>query len=393
MPRAKTTPAHGGRAHAWASPSSLARLMHCPAAPSLLAMLPPEKRDPTSAAGIGEAIHERAETHLRKWTTPAHDDADADVLIPYLDAIRDAAGGRSGVADLGNVILVEEKVDVYPPDCYGTFDAAVVCAFDRTLYVFDLKTGCNFVPAKENVQLGAYAIGLLRRFAGKRRADWDGWRVCLCIVGGRFGLDDPVLRWWTTPEWLWSLQGSIRDAVKVSRQNPPPPPQTGPGCEWCRVVQCPARLKETASVFPVVEPDDAAPAPAEPPSPELLPAETLSHVLAVAGRVRQWLKKVEEYCLENPPPGWTTAPGRAGNRRWIDDKVAASALNAAGIPPFDAVLKSPTAVERETGKAPFAELLGALVERPPGKPRLVPDPAGPTIDPGLPLDGSFPIIT
>ena len=51
----------------------------------------------------------------------------------------------------------------------------------------------------------------------------------------------------------------------------------------------------------------------------------------------------------------------------------AEAVLAAGYDPYEQSLLSVTALEKRLGKKTFTDLVGALIEKPPGKPALVPD--------------------
>ena len=46
---------------------------------------------------------------------------------------------------------------------------------------------------------------------------------------------------------------------------------------------------------------------------------------------------------------------------------------AAGYDPYESTLRGITAMEKALGKSKFSELLGSLVEKPQGKPTLVPE--------------------
>lgn len=356
-------PAHEDRAHAWASPSKLDRVLACPACAPWEASLPPEVRDPKSAAGKGEAIHEKAEAHLRSWTDPTADDPDAIHLVPYLAAVRAAAKG-------GALLLVEERVDIAAPDCFGTFDAAVVDEFDKRLTALDLKTGGQPVDPVENIQLGAYAAGLLAKYAGKPAA-WGEWTVTLVICQAA-GLDggEAVRGWETTGAWCAALLKRIKAALRAARK-PAPVPVAGGHCQWCKAAAvCPARLAQAAQVFPmdagaqVITPGPVAPA--------LLAPEVLSRVLGLADDIEAWLKACREHARAYGCPGWKLVEGRRGARRWIDEEVAQEMIARAGrIPYGPPPLKSPTEIEKEVGKSTFAESFASIVEQADGKPSLV----------------------
>lgn len=63
--------------------------------------------------------------------------------------------------------------------------------------------------------------------------------------------------------------------------------------------------------------------------------------------------------------------GRA-NRRYTDEAAVAQAVISSGRDPYERRLLGVTAMEKLLGKKQFATLLADLVERPQGKPTLVP---------------------
>ena len=69
--------------------------------------------------------------------------------------------------------------------------------------------------------------------------------------------------------------------------------------------------------------------------------------------------------------GWKLVEGRA-NRRYTDEAAVAQAVISSGHDPYERKLFGITAMERMLGKKQFSTLLDNLVERPQGKPTLVP---------------------
>ena len=72
-------------------------------------------------------------------------------------------------------------------------------------------------------------------------------------------------------------------------------------------------------------------------------------------------------------PGFKLVEGRS-NRKYVDEKAIAETAKAAGYRDiYSQSLISITEMERLMGKAKFNEILGNLVEKPQGKPVLVPE--------------------
>ncbi|MDR6938676.1 hypothetical protein J2S36_000219 [Arcanobacterium hippocoleae] len=71
--------------------------------------------------------------------------------------------------------------------------------------------------------------------------------------------------------------------------------------------------------------------------------------------------------------GFKLVEGRS-IRRYTNETQAAETLVKAGVVDvFEQKLKTITALEKQLGKARFAEILGSLVTKPAGKPCLVPE--------------------
>ena len=71
------------------------------------------------------------------------------------------------------------------------------------------------------------------------------------------------------------------------------------------------------------------------------------------------------------PHGWKLVEGRS-NRRYTDETAVAQIVSGTGHDPYEHKLLGITAMEKLLGKKQFATLLSDLVERPQGKPVLVP---------------------
>ena len=91
-----------------------------------------------------------------------------------------------------------------------------------------------------------------------------------------------------------------------------------------------------------------------------------------------WANDVKHYALSaaiNQGKRWhgfKLVEGRS-NRRYVDEEAVAKAAKDAGYHDIYRQSLIPlTEMERLLGKKRFQEILGALVEKPPGKPTLVP---------------------
>ena len=71
--------------------------------------------------------------------------------------------------------------------------------------------------------------------------------------------------------------------------------------------------------------------------------------------------------------GWKVVEGRS-NRRYTDESAVAETVTAQGLDPYEHKILGITGMTSLLGKKLFEELLGGLVEKPQGKPALVPEP-------------------
>lgn len=96
--------------------------------------------------------------------------------------------------------------------------------------------------------------------------------------------------------------------------------------------------------------------------------------------VQNWLKDVESYAINGilegtlDVPGYKVVEGRS-NRTYKDQDKVAVVLTANGYPEsvlFEKKLLTITAMEKAVGKKNFNTLLADLIEKPKGKPTIVP---------------------
>ena len=68
---------------------------------------------------------------------------------------------------------------------------------------------------------------------------------------------------------------------------------------------------------------------------------------------------------------WKVVEGRS-NRKYTDETLVADTVKNAGFDPFEHKVLGITAMSKLLGKTKFEKLLGELIEKPKGKPTLVP---------------------
>ena len=90
-----------------------------------------------------------------------------------------------------------------------------------------------------------------------------------------------------------------------------------------------------------------------------------------------WASDIKEYALQQALSGkewrgWKLVEGRS-NRKYSNEVAVIQTVEEAGFDPYEKKLLGVTAMQKLLGKSRFDELLTAYIEKPQGKPTLVPD--------------------
>lgn len=110
--------------------------------------------------------------------------------------------------------------------------------------------------------------------------------------------------------------------------------------------------------------------------PNTLADDEISLILDRADTFIGWINDIKNYALEQAIggrafSGFKVVEGRS-NRRYTDTDAVAAAVTEAGYGPYEKKLMGVTAMTKLLGKKKFDTLLGALIEKPQGKPTMVP---------------------
>ena len=111
--------------------------------------------------------------------------------------------------------------------------------------------------------------------------------------------------------------------------------------------------------------------------PATLEDAEIAAILPKVDDLVNWVNDIKEYALEQALSGthyggYKVVEGKS-NRRYVDADAVASAVVNAGYDPYEKKLLGITAMTSLLGKTKFNELLGGLIEKPQGKPTLVPE--------------------
>ena len=259
------------------------------------------------------------------------------------------------------VVMIEQRVDFsrWVQDGFGTADCILIA--DGVLNIVDYKHGKGVeVSAEGNTQLSLYSLGALEIFDGIYDID----RVCVHIFQPRKSnvvssmMDKSDLYEWADTELTQKAQLAYEGQGDFS-------------CgEWCRFCKAKAECRERAEA-------NLALARYEFQSPALLDDEEIANILGKVDALTAWASDVKEYALQQAVSGkewtgWKLVEGRS-NRKYTSEAAVAATVEGAGFDPYERKVLGVTAMQKLLGKTRFEELLAPYIEKPQGKPTLVPE--------------------
>lgn len=259
------------------------------------------------------------------------------------------------------VVLIEQRVDFsrWVPEGFGTADCIVIA--DGVMNVVDYKHGKGVeISAAENPQMMLYALGALEIFDGIYDID----EIYMTIYQPRkSNISVSVIEKDELLEWA---QNGLIYRAKLAFE--------GKGdyhCgEWCRFCKAKAECRERAAVnleLARYEFQELA----------LLNDDEIAEILGRIDELTAWASDIKEYALKQAIngkewTGWKLVEGRS-NRKYVNDNAVAKIVEDAGFDPYEHKVLGITAMQKMLGKAKFNELLGDFIEKPQGKPTLVPE--------------------
>ena len=352
--------------HAVLSASSSHRWMNC--TPS--ARLEREFADrETEAAAEGTAAHALCEHKLRRAlkmrSRKPVSKYDCDEMDGYTDGyvefvLEQLAQAKLECAD--PLVLIEQRLDFscWVPEGFGTGDCLIVA--DKLLHIIDFKYGQGvLVEAEENPQMMLYALGALRLFDSL----YDITEVSMSIYQPR---RENVSTWTISVDELnaWAentLKPKAELAHKGEGEYLP-----GSWCQFCKAaVKCRARAEEKLQLARF----EFAP-------PPLLSDEEIEDILAKLDDLTKWASEIQAYAQDaavNHGKVWQgfKLVATRTNRRYTDEGAVIQAAKDAGYTDiFRKSLIPITEMEKLMSKKEFNRILGSLVEKPQGRPTLVP---------------------
>lgn len=375
--------------HAYLSASSAERWINCPGSARLAALFPESHSD---AADEGTLAHQMAQ-HMIQHAADGMEDGRFEklraedqkavdqfykehkempgsaetmerILEPYVDYVC-AEYERMKKEDEAAVISTEQRVDFseYVHGGFGTSDVVIIGAGKIT--VIDLKYGKGvLVRAPGNPQIRLYAIGALDLFDGI----YDFEHVKTVIYQPR--LDNVTDEEMTVKELRDWAENTVKPkAVEAAGDHGAICP--GP---WCDDHFCPAAARCKKRAEWILKMGQFVK------DPDLLTDDEMGEVLARLPALQAFARKATNYAIDaittgHPIKGYKVIEGTSRRRYSDEDKVAAAAI-AAGYDEamlYSRKLIGITEMTSLMGKKNFNQILGGLIVKPQGAPKLAPE--------------------
>lgn len=358
--------------HAFLSASASHRWLACPPSAKLCAEVPDEE---SPYARQGTDAHELCQYLVEKEL--GRDVTNPTQNLEFYDAeMQESAEGycsfvmeqiaKSKEHCPDPLVCVEQKLDYskWVQDGFGTGDCVIVA--DDTLHIIDMKYGVGVLVSASgedgtgNSQLKCYALGALDTFGDL----YDIRRIKLSIYQPRrentdtFEMSVEELLKWADEELSPRAKLAYEGNGEFS---------AGEHCRFCRIK---ATCRKRAAYSLELAKYEFAEAPS-------LTSEEIAAILPQIDTLVSWADDIKAYALERALsgtsyPGFKLVEGRSV-RKYTDEAAVIDVVAAEGFDPFEKKLLGITAMQKLLGKTKFDELLSGLIEKPKGKPTLVPE--------------------
>ena len=362
--------------HAMLSASGAYRWMSCTPSARLESVLPEPRRKAGSFDHSlnGTTAHKMAEAKLKRHygfitavdynseinevkETPFYDEEFEKYVDDYVLYVRSQIGGNDDP-------YFEQRVDFseWVPEGFGTADVVIIS--DTKIRVIDLKFGVGIkVDAEDNPQLRLYALGAWSKYHEDHPNLTD---VEYTISQPRLGHISTETM--TVEELIDWAEATVKPKAKKAwaGQGDFLP---GNHCGFCRAkFQCRARSDFANDAIV----DDFK-------APALLSDEELLKAFKRSTLIKNWISDVENHLLAQakdgkPPAGYTL--GCTSTKRKISDTERAKLLLIKQGYQEDEIIEKPelktvAQLEKIAGKEKLAGVLGDLIFKPEGEPKLV----------------------
>lgn len=259
--------------------------------------------------------------------------------------------------------LFEQRLDFsdYVPEGFGTGDVVIIA--DDLVQVIDLKYGKGVgVSAIGNPQLRLYGLGAWLEHSML----YDIRRIRMTIIQPR--LENVSTEELSIKELLDWAETEVKPRARLAMDG------EGDFCvgDHCRFCKAFATCRAQMNYQMELAKYDFADA-------ELLEDTEIGDVLSRVDALVKWAEAVKDYAFDQALnhgvhfDGWKLVEGRS-NRKYTDETQVAEKLTQAGYTEIykPQELQGITALEKIVGRKKFVEILDGLIEKPEGKPVLVP---------------------
>lgn len=246
------------------------------------------------------------------------------------------------------------------PQSFGTADAIIIA--DGTMEVIDFKYGKGVeVSAIRNPQMMIYALGAIAEFED----EYNITNVRCTIVQPRIGnLSEFEIKAEELLDWANVFLKPQAELAWEGKGEQMP----GEYCRFCKVrARCAKLANQAVAAYTQHE------------QKELISDEDFPKILRLVPAIKAWASAVEDYATAKAVSGhaykgFKLVEGRS-LRRITDSVELATRLNDNGYTDIykPQELKSLGDLEKLVGKKDFASLAQGLIDKPKGKPTLVPD--------------------
>lgn len=354
--------------HALLGASSSARWLVCTPSARLEAMFPDEQ---SPYAAEGTVAHDLAESILRHKLegkkAPKLDFSTemVEAVNRYVDICEEKvneARARSSDAE----VMIEARLDFsrWVPDGFGTGDMVIVA--DGILEVIDLKYGKGVpVSAIENTQMRLYALGA-----------YDVNEFLYDVKSVRMTIVQPRLDSVSTDEMALEELLDWGEEIKPIAQRAWEGIGDCTPCDYCNFCKARHTCRALADTCLTAFYKDGGKL------NQLLTDQEVSDILAMKDLITKWIKGVYDFAYEKALSGEKQWPGfklvEGTSRRTITDPdAAAQTLLDNGYKEKDIFkpreLEGITNLQKVLGKRAVAKYLEAYIDKPEGKPTLVPE--------------------
>lgn len=364
--------------HAKLSSSASKRWLGCPGSVKLSEHYPNGSSiyadEGTIAHGVAEGMISKDDKLVQKYEVEAakfygeHPELNGTflemkmILQPYVDYVFEEYAEQVH-EDEAAQLMTEERVDLteYIPGGFGTSD--VVILRQGRLHIIDLKYGKGVaVSAEDNPQLKLYALGTLARFDML----YDIEDVVMTIYQPR--LDNVS----TDTIKAKDLYAWGEEVIKPGAQlalSEDAPVHAGDWCQFCPArYDCKERARDAMELQKYL-------------GQMVLSPEEIAEILGKIDRLTKFAEDIKDSALTKALdgeeiPGWKVVEGRSIRKYVGSEEEIVRQCEGAGYDQallYERKLLTITNMEKLMGKKQFAEVLGAYVEKPEGKPTLAPE--------------------